>query len=71
MTPAEVTKAVNTYVKEHNLKDASNGHIIHPDAAMRKAFGVKDGEKVTYNKNIQQYLYKMYVLPEKKKPATA
>lgn len=71
MTPAEVTKAVNTYVKKNNLKDASNGHIIHPDAAMRKALGVKDGEQVTYNKNIQQYLYKMYVLPEKKKATTA
>jgi len=35
---------------------------------MRKVLGVKDGESVTY-RNIQSYLYKLYVLPEKKKSA--
>jgi chromatin remodeling complex protein RSC6 len=70
MTPADVTRAFSAYVDSHKLKDAEKGHTIHPDAAMRKVLGVKDGESVTY-RNIQSYLYKLYVLPEKKKPASA
>lgn len=65
MTPADVTRAFSAYVDSHKLKDAEKGHTIHPDAAMRKVLGVKEGELVTY-RNIQSYLYKLYVLPEKK-----
>jgi hypothetical protein len=70
MTPAEVTRAFSAYVDSHKLKDAEKGHTIHPDAAMRKVLGVKEGEPLTY-RNIQSYLYKLYVLPEKKKSSTA
>jgi len=69
MTPADVTRAFSAYVDSHKLKDAEKGHTIHPDAAMRKVLGVKEGETLTY-RNIQSYLYKLYVLPEKKKTAT-
>ena len=69
MTPADVTRAFSAYVDSHKLKDAEKGHTIHPDPAMRKVLGVKDGESVTY-RNIQSYLYKLYVLPEKKKPVS-
>ena len=70
MTPADVTRAFSAYVDSHKLKDAEKGHTIHPDAAMRKVLGVKEGETLTY-RNIQSYLYKLYVLPEKKKIVTA
>jgi chromatin remodeling complex protein RSC6 len=70
MTPADVTRAFSAYVDSHKLKDAEKGHTIHPDAAMRKVLGVKEGEQITY-RNIQSYLYKLYVLPEKKKATTA
>jgi chromatin remodeling complex protein RSC6 len=70
MTPADVTRAFSAYVDSHKLKDVEKGHTIHPDASMRKVLGVKDGETLTY-RNIQSYLYKLYVLPEKKKPTTA
>ena len=65
MTPAEVTKTFSAYVEAHKLKDAAAGHTIHPDAAMRKVLGVKDGEILTY-RNVQSFLYKLYVLPAKK-----
>ena len=68
MTPADVTRAFSAYVETHKLKDAEKGHTIHPDAAMRKVLGVKDGENVSY-RNVQSYLYKLYVLPEKKTKA--
>ena len=70
MTPADVTRAFSAYVEQHKLKDASKGHTIHPDAPMRKVLGVKEGENLTY-RNIQSYLYKLYVLPEKKKSTSA
>lgn len=70
MTPADVTRAFSAYVDSHKLKDAEKGHTIHPDAAMRKVLGVKEGETLTY-RNIQSYLYKLYVLPEKKKNVVA
>lgn len=70
MTPADVTRAFSAYVDSHKLKDAEKGHTIHPDAAMRKVLGVKEGETLTY-RNIQSYLYKLYVLPEKKKSSSA
>ena len=70
MTPADVTRAFSAYVDSHKLKDVEKGHTIHPDVAMRKVLGVKEGDTLTY-RNIQSYLYKLYVLPEKKKVATA
>jgi chromatin remodeling complex protein RSC6 len=70
MTPADVTRAFSAYVDSHKLKDPEKGHTIHPDTAMRKVLGVKDDESVTY-RNIQTYLYKLYVLPEKKKSSSA
>jgi chromatin remodeling complex protein RSC6 len=70
MTPADVTRAFSAYVDSHKLKDAEKGHTIHPDVAMRKVLGVKEGENLTY-RNIQSYLYKLYILPEKKKVAAA
>ena len=70
MTPADVTRAFSAYVDTHKLKDAEKGHTIHPDAAMRKVLGVKEGEALTY-RNIQTYLYKLYVLPSKAAAAVA
>jgi len=70
MTPADVTRAFSAYVDSKKLKDAEKGHTIHPDEAMRKVLGVSAGDALTY-RNIQSYLYKLYVLPEKKKPTSA
>ena len=68
MTPAEVNHTITAYVKAHGLKD--KGHVIRADAAMRKCLGLKEGDELTY-RNIQKYLYKLYVLPEKKAATTA
>ncbi len=64
-TPADVTRSFSAYIDKHGLKDANQGHTIHPDAAMRKVLGLPEGESISY-RNIQTYLYKLYVLPEKK-----
>jgi upstream activation factor subunit UAF30 len=57
MSRSEVTKAVNNYVKEKNLK---NKHDIKPDAPLKKLLGVPEGEQLTYF-NLQRYLNKHYI----------
>ena len=61
---SNVTKAITTYVKEHNLK---NKHNITPDAKLTGLLGVKDGEVLTYF-NLQRYLNRHYL---KATPAVA
>ena len=57
MSRSEVTKAVNSYVKEKNLK---NKHDIKPDAALKKLLAIGEGEPLTYF-NLQRYLNRHYV----------
>ena len=57
MSRSEVTKGVNNYVKEHNLK---NKHDIKPDAPLKKLLAIGDGELLTYF-NLQRYLNRPYV----------
>ena len=61
---SNVTKAITSYVKEHNLKDK---HNITPDAKLKSLLGVKDGEVLTYF-NLQKYLNHHYL---KATPAVA
>ena len=57
MSRSQVTKGVNNYVKEHNLK---NKHDIKPDAALKKLLLVPETEALTYF-NLQRYLNRHYV----------
>lgn len=54
---SNVTKEVNGYIKQHNLKEK---HEIKPDAALRKLLDVKDGEILSYF-NLQKFLNKHYI----------
>ena len=64
MSRSEVTKGVNNYVKEKNLK---NKHDIKPDAALKKLLAISDADKLTYF-NLQRYLNRHYI---KAAPAVA
>jgi len=57
MSRSEVTKAVNEYVKSHELK---NKHDIKPDAPLRKLLAIAEGEPLTYF-NLQRYLNRHYI----------
>ena len=57
MSRSEVTKAVNEYVKTHNLKDK---HAINPDGPLRTLLSVPATENLTYF-NLQRYLNRHYV----------
>jgi hypothetical protein len=54
---SNVTKAITTYVKLHELK---NKHTIVPDAKLTALLGVKEGEVLTYF-NLQRYLNHHYL----------
>jgi hypothetical protein len=57
LSRSEVTKLVNGYVKEKDLKTK---HAIAPDAALKKLLALPDGEQLTYF-NLQKYLNRHYV----------
>ena len=57
MSRSEVTKAVNNYIKEKNLK---NKHDIKPDAPLKKLLNAPEGEQLTYF-NLQRYLNRHYL----------
>ena len=70
MSRTEVTKNINTYISNNNLKDPVNGRIIRPDAALKKLLRVKDGDEVTYFH--MQRLLNPHIKPFKQAtPATA
>jgi len=58
---SNVTKQINNYVKEKNLK---NKHDITPDGPLRKLLQVPETEQLTYF-NLQRYLNRHYIKAEK------
>ncbi len=62
MSPADVTKAVKVYIDANKLK--GDKHEIKPDSKMCSVLGIAAGDVLTY-KNIQRYLYQLYVKKEK------
>jgi chromatin remodeling complex protein RSC6 len=55
----EVAKQIYSYVREQNLRDKEDRRIIHPDASLRKLFGLKEGETLDF-KNFQKQLSRHY-----------
>lgn len=54
-----VTKAVTTYIKAHNLQDTPDKRVILPDDNLRALLGI-DGQKLTYF-NLQSFLKKHFL----------
>jgi chromatin remodeling complex protein RSC6 len=44
----DITRYINSYVKEHNLNNPQNRREFFPDKKLKAVLNVKDGEKVTY-----------------------
>ena len=44
----DITRYINTYVKEHNLNKPTNRRIILPDEKLKKILNVKEGDDVTF-----------------------
>ncbi|QIG60204.1 SWIB-domain containing protein [Dishui Lake large algae virus 1] len=48
LSRTDVTRRINSYVKEHNLYDPSNRRIINPDANLKKILVLKPGEQLSF-----------------------
>ncbi len=44
----DITRYINSYVKEHNLNKPTNRRVILPDAKLKAILNVKDDEEVTF-----------------------
>lgn len=44
----DITRAINSYVKEHNLNNPANRRVIIPDAKLKAILNLKEGEEVTF-----------------------
>ncbi len=55
MARTEVSKEINTYINNNNLKDKNNGRIIHPDSKLSVLLNIKNGDELTFF-NLQKYM---------------
>jgi chromatin remodeling complex protein RSC6 len=55
MARTEVTREINQYIRENNLKDPENGRRILADSKLRKLLKLGKGDELTYF-NLQRYI---------------
>lgn len=65
----DVTRMLNEYIKEHNLRDEKDKRRITPDASLMKIFGCKETDNVTYF-NLQTYMKHHFIKEVKTAPTT-
>ena len=60
MARTEVTREINTYIREHKLQNPKNGRHILPDKKLGKLLRVGKGDELTYF-NLQKYMSPHFV----------
>ena len=70
MARTQVTREINSYIREHNLQDPSNGRRIIPDQALRTLLRVPQKDELTYF-NLQRYMSHHFVKVQKTVVASA
>lgn len=55
MARTEVTREINSYIRDHQLQDKSNGRIINADTKLSSLLKIPVGEELTYF-NLQRYM---------------
>lgn len=51
----EVTREINTYIRDHKLQDPQNRRRILPDSKLKKLLKLKSSDELTYF-NLQRYM---------------
>ncbi len=51
----EVTREINSYIRDHQLQDPSNRRRILPDSKLKKLLKLKSSDELTYF-NLQRYM---------------
>ena len=70
MARTDVSKEINAYICAHNLKDKTNGRIIHPDAKLSALLKITSGNELTFF-NLQSYMKHHFIKTEAPAVATA
>lgn len=70
MARTDVTKEINSYIRQHSLQDKDNGRKINPDKALKTLLKVGDGDELTYF-NLQRYMSPHFAKSTSKKSDTA
>ena len=68
MARTEVTREINSYIREHNLQDKTNGRKINPDQKLTKLLRIPKGDELTYF-NLQRYMSPHFQKASDKAPA--
>ena len=68
MARTEVTREINSYIREHNLQDKTNGRKINPDQKLTKLLRTPKGDELTYF-NLQRYMSPHFQKASDKAPA--
>jgi chromatin remodeling complex protein RSC6 len=55
MARTDVTREINTYIRENKLQDSSNGRKINPDKKLATLLKLKSSDELTYF-NLQKYM---------------
>ena len=55
MARTDVTREINSYIREHKLQDPSNRRRILPDSKLKKLLNLKAEDELTYF-NLQRYM---------------
>lgn len=55
MARTEVSKEINNYIRQNNLKDPANGRNINPDSKLSNLLKLEKDDKLTYF-NLQKYM---------------
>lgn len=55
MARTEVTREINTYIRNHNLQDKTNGRKINPDQNLSKLLKLGETDELTYF-NLQRFM---------------
>lgn len=60
MSRTDVTRHINSYIKEHNLNKPENKRVIIPDDKLRALLKLKQGDEVNYFK-MQSYISPLFI----------
>jgi len=70
MARTEVTREINSYIREHKLQDKDNGRKIIADKKLTGLLKLKKGDELTYF-NLQRYMSPHFAKASDKAVASA
>jgi chromatin remodeling complex protein RSC6 len=64
MARTDVSKEINSYIRDNHLQDKENGRKIHPDAKLSSLLNIKPGDEPLTYFNLQRFMKHHFVKSE-------